>query len=91
MIKFFFKYCSIFFRINVLFVTPAKAIELFYPKNNVYINENLISFSWERGPSVIQSYNLVVSENIDLSAPIVDINIGTSSPIVNISSISGTT
>lgn len=91
MTKNFFKSLSVYFCIYILFVTPAKAIELFYPRNNVFVSTNPVPFSWERSPSVVQSYRLLISANADLTSPITDVNVGTASPSVTIPAVSGTT
>ncbi len=89
MTKKFFKSLSVFFCIYIFFVTPSKALELFYPGNNMFISENPIPFSWERSPSTLQSYKLIISTNADLSLPILDTIIGNPAPIINIPIISG--
>lgn len=93
MIKNLLKYLSVSLCVYIFFffVTPAKAIELFYPRNNVFVSNNPISFSWEKSPSDVQSYKLTISENADLSAPLLDIVVGSATQSISIPVVSGTT
>ncbi len=88
----FYKSRYLYFILSFFFVTSTKALDLLYPRNNVFTAENPIPFSWERSLTATPSYKLIISANPDMSAPL--INIITSSPSTSVpmsSAVSGTT